>query len=311
MSSARTAERLGRILAMVPWVIAHPGATVDEVCRRFHYDRNELVGDLNLVFVCGLPGYGPGDLMDAYLDDDEVVIAMADYFARPVALSAPEALMLLAGGMAVLSAGTADPALQSAVDKLTRSVLPDPGVIDVDLGPEPGPLAMLRSAAAEGSVVAIDYVAISTGAATTREIEPWAVFAAMGNWYVSAHCRLAGGERLFRIDRIRQAMLTGAHFTPHPAPAEPGVRYTPGAEDAVVRIRLAPEASWVADYYPVTLVSSGAAGTEIEFSASDPAVAARLLLRLGRSAELLDGGDAAAVRVQLTGLRESILARYG
>jgi len=94
-------------------------------------------------------------------------------------------------------------------------------------------------------------------------------------------------------------------------PAEPGVRYTPGAEDAVVRIRLAPEASWVADYYPVTLVSSGAAGTEIEFSASDPAVAARLLLRLGRSAELLDGGDAAAVRVQLTGLRESILARYG
>jgi len=310
VSSARTAERLGRILAMVPWVIAHPGATVEEVCRRFQYERSELVSDLNLVFVCGLPGYGPGDLMDAYLDDDEVVIAMADYFAHPVALSASEALMLLAGGMAVLSSGTADPVLQSAVDKLTRSVLPDPGVIDVDLGPEPGPLTLLRAAAADGSVVAIDYVSVSTGDATTREIEPWAVFAAMGNWYVSAHCRRAGGERVFRIDRIRSATATGEHFTPRATPPEPGVRYTPGAEDAVVRIRLAPEASWVADYYPVTTLATEPDGTVIEFSASEPAVTARLLLRLGGSADLLDGGDAATVRRECSGLRDRILARY-
>jgi proteasome accessory factor C len=89
------------------------------------------------------------------------------------------------------------------------------------------------------------------------------------------------------------------------------LRYTPGAEDAVVRIRLAPEASWVADYYPVTLIANGVGGAEVEFSASDPVVAARLLLRLGRSAELLEGGDAAAVRAELAGLRERILARYG
>jgi len=113
VSSARTAERLARILAMVPWVIAHPGAQVDEVCRRFGYDRDDLVRDLNLVFVCGLPGYGPGDLMEAYLDDDEVVIDMADYFARPVKLTAVEALMMLAGGMAILSSGTADRALET------------------------------------------------------------------------------------------------------------------------------------------------------------------------------------------------------
>ncbi len=67
---------------MVPWVIAHPGATVRDVCERFGYTRDELIADLNLVFVCGLPGYGPGDLMVAYIEDDEVVIDMADYFSR-------------------------------------------------------------------------------------------------------------------------------------------------------------------------------------------------------------------------------------
>ena len=103
MTSPRTAQRLARILAMLPWVIAHPGAEVTAVCERFGYTRAELVADLNLVFVCGLPGYGPGELMDAFVDEDEVVVDAADYFSRPVRLTAAEALMLLAAGMAVLS----------------------------------------------------------------------------------------------------------------------------------------------------------------------------------------------------------------
>ncbi|MDH4309185.1 MAG: WYL domain-containing protein, partial [Acidimicrobiia bacterium] len=56
--SSRTAARLNRILAMLPWVIAHPGASVPDVCDRFGYTRRQLLEDLDLVFVCGLPGYG-------------------------------------------------------------------------------------------------------------------------------------------------------------------------------------------------------------------------------------------------------------
>lgn len=295
---------------MVPWVIAHPGARVDDVCRRFDYVREDLVRDLNLVFVCGLPGYGPGDLMEAYLDDDEVVIDMADYFARPVNLTAVEALMMLAGGMAILSSGTADSALESAVDKLTAVLLPDEGIVDVDLGPEPGPVALLRSAAGAGAVVHIEYVSIASGETTARDIEPWRVFAALGNWYVTGYCRLAGGERIFRVDRIRTAAITGDRFDPpHDLPPA-GVRYTPGVDDTVVRIALDPAAGWVADYYPVREVARDAAGTVVEFSASDPAVVARLLLRLGGAARLLDGGDAAEVRSSIEDLRSRVLARY-
>ena len=39
MSSPRTVERLSRILSMLPWVIAHQGATVAEVCERFGYTK--------------------------------------------------------------------------------------------------------------------------------------------------------------------------------------------------------------------------------------------------------------------------------
>jgi proteasome accessory factor C len=196
------------------------------------------------------------------------------------------------------------------VDKLAAVVLPDPGVIEVDLGSEPEALGMLRTAASRGEVVHIDYVGIASGESTERSIEPWGVFAALGNWYVTGHCRRAGGERVFRVDRIRSARLTGERFEPRQAPLSPGVQYTPGPDDVVVRLALAPEAAWVAEYYPVEVVDSGEAGTVIEFSASEPAVIARLLLRLGRSARLLPGMDAAEVGAQVETLRDRVVGRY-
>ena len=308
MSSPRTAKRLSRMLAMLPWVIANPGATVAEVCERFGYTPRQLAADLNLVFVCGLPGYGPGDLMVAYIDDDEVVVEMADYFSSAVKLSAPEALTLLAAGLAVVSSGQAPPALESGVAKLRDVLLPDSAeALVVDLA-EPSLVGELRAAAAAGDVVRIVYTALGTGATTERDIEPWSVFSTMGNWYVSAHCRLADGERVFRIDRIREAAATGESFEPPEDPPPPVVRYSPGADDVVARIDLEPAAGWITDYYPVDVIVADEDGRcTVEFSATDPKVIARLLLRLGGAANLVSGDE---VRSATIDMRRRILNRY-
>lgn len=307
MSSPKTAMRLNKILAMLPWVIANPGATVDEVCERFGYARRELVADLDLVFVCGLPGYGPGDLMVAYLDDDEVVVEMADYFSRPVRLTPGEGLSLLASGMAMVSSAQAMPALSSAVRKLQNVLLPDAADAMVVELAEPAAVGLLRQAATSGTVVSIRYTALGSGATTERDIEPWTVFSTLGNWYVSAYCRYAEAERVFRVDRIRDAELTGESFEPPSEPPPPVVNYTPREEDARATIRLGPRSRWVADYYPVEILDDEGEHLTVRFSASDPAVAARLLLRLGADAELIEGE---AVAEALSGLRERITARY-
>lgn len=307
MSSARTTDRLSRILSMLPWVIAHPGARVAEVCERFGYTRAQLARDLNLVFVCGLPGYGPGELMVAYIDGDEVVIDLADYFARPVRLTPAEALLLLAAGMALVSSGTAPEALASAVAKLQAVLVPAGAALAVDLPPPPPLVSMLGDAAAGGRVVEIVYTALSSGDTTRREVEPWRVFSALGNWYLGGRCRLAGAERLFRVDRIREAKPTGEEFAPPPQLPPAEVRYAPGADDVQALIRLTGPAGWVAEYYPVEVVSARAEGTIIRFSASDPAVTARLLVRLGKQAELLEGPEVAAAAAAL---RRRIRERY-
>lgn len=292
---------------MLPWVIAHPGTTVDEVCERFGYDRASLLKDLNLVLVCGLPGYGPGELMDAFVDEDEVVVDAADYFARPVRLTAIEALMLLAAGMAVLSAGAAPPELASAVSKLQDVLAPGADTVEVDLGAEPVAAAALRRAATEGRVVSITYTALASGDTTLRDIEPWAVFSTLGNWYVSGFCRRAGAERVFRIDRIRDLSETDGTFAPPEASPQPEVRYSPSVDDVTARIALTPQASWVADYYPVSVISDDDGGRTIEFSAADPLVTARLLIRLGSTATLVAGDEVAQA---VDDLRGRIAARY-
>ena len=309
MSANRTAQRLNRILSMLPWVIANPGATVDVVCERFGYSQKELIADLDLVFVCGLPGYGPGDLMVAYVEEDEVVVDMADYFARPLRLTPAEGLGLLAAGMALISSGQAPPSLERAIEKLGKALTPDgTEVLAVDLSGEPELVGMLRTAAAEGKVVDIVYVSLGKGETKRRSVEPWSVSSAMGNWYLSAYCRTAVGERIFRVDRIREALPTDETFTRPSDPPQVEIRYLPGEDDVRATIRLSNRARWVAEYYPVEEVEDTDAGLVIRFSAGDVAVIARLLLRLGSDAELVEGPG---VSEALEDLRSRILTRYG
>jgi len=305
---SKTARRLTRILSMVPWVIANQGASVDQVCDRFGYTERELLEDLNLVFVCGLPGYGPGDLMVAYVENDEVIVDMAEYFSRPFRLTPAEALGLLASGSALVSTSQAPEPLERAVGKLAATLgIEADEAVAVDLAGESSLVQLLREGVAEGWVVELTYTSLSKGETRERLVEPWSVFSTLGNWYLSGFCRTAGGERVFRVDRIQEARLTGENFTPPPEPPPPEVRYTPSEDDVRATIGLGDRARWVAEYYPVEVLSDSGSEMVIEFSAGDPSVAARLLLRLGTDARLIEGAETEAA---LEDLRSRILARY-
>ena len=308
MTSPRTVSRLARILALIPYVLSKEGVEVREILDRFGYDEAQLTRDLNTVFVCGLPGYGPGDLMEAYIDGDEVVIDAADYFARAPKLTSTEALSLLAAGMAIVGSGQASPELESAVNKLAKVVMPDAGsAISVDVSGEPETLGMLKGAAADRRVVRITYRSLSRETETIRDIEPWAVFTTLGNWYVQGQCRLVDAERVFRVDRMRHLEVLDEVFERPSGIPEPGVSYSPSDDDVVARIALHPQAAWVLDYYPVEVVKEGKWGTEILFYSPDAEIPARLLLRLGAGAKLLDGDE---VRARVAAIGGALRDRY-
>ena len=66
--------RLTRLLALVPWLVAHDGVTIRECAAHFGVTEEVLQEDLWQLVVCGLPGYGPDQLVDIqFWDDDDAV----------------------------------------------------------------------------------------------------------------------------------------------------------------------------------------------------------------------------------------------
>jgi proteasome accessory factor C len=298
-SSGRAAERLRRLLVVVPYVVRHPGVALDELSRLFGIGEGELVEDLNLLFVSGLPPYGPGDLIDVQVEEGRVWIGMADYFSRPIRLTRSEALALYLKGTALLGAPGLEeaPVLASALQKLEDSLGPDTlsglkGRVAVGSGGHTArarALATVRRAVERRERLEIDYFTASREELTTRRVDPEHVFSAIGNWYVVAWDHQADAERLFRADRIRDARETGETFEPRGLMGAGRPLYTRSERDIPVRLLLGPSGRWVAEYYEVESVRPADGGwTEVTLPVKDLPWVAKLVLRLGGEARVLD-----------------------
>lgn len=290
MGRPGAAERLRRVVALVPWIVDHPDTTLRELAQRFGVDEREIEGDLNLLMMCGLPPYSPDQLIDVFVDDDgHVDIVVGDYFRRPLQLTPEEGVAVLAAGYALLEVPGSDPdgALASALAKLDAAIGAR-GAFEVDVTP-PGQLTQLRRAAAEHERVEIDYWSYARGELTTRRIDPYRVFHAFGHWYCAAWCHRAGAERIFRVDRVRASRATGEHFEPPPDGDDVGAAFRPHAEDPRVTLELAPAAAWVLEAHPHEeheVLDDGS--IRVRLAVAAPGFLDRLLLRLGPNGRVVD-----------------------
>jgi proteasome accessory factor C len=311
--------RLERVLALVPWIAEHPGSPLDELAVRFDVTPDELERDLELLPFCGLPPYSPDRLIDVEIVEGRVWIRFAEYFARPLRLTADEGLGLLAAGEALLAVPGSDQAgsLATALDKLAATIGTERGV-SVQVGGGTF-LDALRTAADRREQVEIDYYSFGRDVTSTRRVDPESVFHAFGQWYVDAYCHDAGARRMFRVDRVRGVRPTGEHFTAGTAPdpdgrdsggdTDTGSVFHPRADDARVTLRLGPDAGWVAESYPTESVTDRAdGGWDVVLVVSERAFLERILLRLGPDAEVTAPPEWTAVGPEAA---RRVRARYG
>lgn len=313
---ARASERVRRLLLIVPYLVQHPGARVEELAELFDVTEGELLEDLDLLFVSGLPPYGPGDLIDVQVEGGRVWIRMADYFSRPLRLSRNEAIALYLRGTALLGAPGLPqaPALASALGKLETALGEEAlaglaGRVEAaePPGADEGTLSVLRAAAEDRERIEIEYYAASTTETSTRRIDPESVFTASGHWYVAAWDHRSDAERLFRVDRIHRAEPTGEAFEPRGLLGAGRALYRRSDQDVPVRLRLGPGARWVAEYYDVDEATERGGALEVVLPARRLEWLARLLVRLAGDAEVLDPPE---LRAAAHDLANRTLERY-
>jgi proteasome accessory factor C len=313
VSRITASDRLRRLLTLLPWVAAHDGPSVTDVCARFQLTPAELLSDVELVSMVGVPPYSPGDLFDVVVEDDRVWVHLSPSFDRSLRLTPEEALSLVAAGTSLLAVPGADPSgpLARGLAKLAATLGVDPEeTVDVDLGRASADvLATLQEASAAHHRVAIDYYAHGRDERAIREVDPYSVYAAQGQWYLVAFDHGRGEERLFRVDRVVAAERLEAPFDPPPQVTTLGV-FQAKADDPRVVIELPPEGAWVAEVHPVEGIEPVAGGRQrVTLAISARPWLERLLLRLGPDASVVAAPDDLALAGRDAATR--VLARYG
>lgn len=277
---------------MVPYILSHSGVPAEEVQERFGITQKELISDLNLLFMCGLPGYGPGDLIEAFVDSGRVWIRTADYFSRPLRLTPSEGLLLYAGAEALAAAGEEPhPSLERATFRL-KEALGAAGLERITVGVgSSDELVSIRSALDGRRKLHLVYQSSSKEEVTERTVDPWALFFSAGRWYLVGWCHRVEDERIFRLDRIRSLdVLEETASVPEDVDlSKYEAVYVQNASHLPVTLDLRPEAAWVLEYYPtLSQEPAGEGWTRVRLTAGGTAWLERLLLRLGTYARVVE-----------------------
>ncbi|MCZ2820325.1 YafY family protein [Modestobacter sp. VKM Ac-2977] len=296
MTAPSTAERMTRLLALVPYLTARPdGVRLADAAADFGVTEVQLRRDLDLLWVCGLPGHGPGDLIDLAFEGDRVRITFTAGMVRPLRLSTDEAVALIVALRTLLELpGLAEgEAVSRALAKVSAAAghpaeVRAPVAVSVDTRAQS--LAVVRDGVERHRALHLHYYVPSRDERTERTVDPMRLLLVDGHWYLEAWCRNAEGVRLFRLDRIDDVAVLEEPAAPPPQAHERDLDdglYQPGAEEPLVRLRLARTARWVADYYPVeeqTEVTDPPGGLAVTVRTSDLSWARRLVASLGGAA---------------------------
>jgi proteasome accessory factor C len=301
-------SRLRRLLILLPWLMERGEVPVEEAATRFGVSREQLIRDVELAALCGLPPY-VDEMIDLFVEQDVIYAGVPRLFTRPLRMTAREAFSLLAAGHAALELPGAEPdgPLARSLDKVEAALGGAP-VLHVDVA-RPPLLDAVQDAADAGRRLRITYFVANRGEHTERTVDPVAVVGDRGHWYLQALDHAVGEERWFRVDRIEALTPTGELSSAAlPAAAEAPDWLRQFADATVVRLRILRTGAWVTERYPVISVTSdGPDHLLVELPVLSTRWLERVLLRLGPGAEVLEPEHLRRVGAAAA---ERVLARY-
>jgi proteasome accessory factor C len=287
--------RLVRLLNMVPYFQANPGISAEDAAADLGVSTKQLMTDLNQLWMCGLPGYGPGDLIDLSFSEESIEVTFSAGIDRPLRLTSPEATAVLVALRALLEVpGMVDPqAARSAIAKIESAAgsSGQPAMPTEAMAVESPAAAAVRDAVRRRRALAIEYYSASHDTSSRRVVDPIRVVFVGDQSYLEAWCRSAEGVRLFRFDRIDAAEVLDEPAAPPPPAVEAGPDTSLFDADPSLpsaRLRIAPTATWTFDYFPMRVVRELPDGScEAEMTYASEEWMARLLLGFGAAVRVL------------------------
>ena len=293
-------ERTSRLLDLVPYIYTHQGISLVDLAEVFEVSTNQMISDLTTLWMCGLPGYTPLELMDLDFESGYVTISNAPTLARPRSITHEEGVALVLG-LDVLRSGISTErtdlieAIVSLSQRIARLVnLPLALSASSDISHEIA--TSIKEAISHRSGLQISYHSLYKDEISARVVLPLEMLESQGFLYLHAYCFTSLDFRHFRIDRIQSA--TSAEIE-KPSTMQPVYPEKIGFAVKVVR-----PTRDVAERFQESNLD---AGTVFEGSSFSQHWIARSVLASGGAIELL---SPAGIRSELAKRAKVILSLY-
>lgn len=321
---AHAPEHIPRLLALVRALVSAKRLPLARLCEELGVSEAELRADIELLSLCGLPPYGPDNLIDIQVGKDGVVRLSNRVLAPPpLQLTDEEAAGLrLALKLAEAQGWPETRALGSAIRKLENALLPERregarrlarrvGVgVRSEETREQRWLALVKHAVETGTALDIEYYSDGREARTERRIDPYRLVATEAARYVIGYCHLRKAVLTFRLDRILSARRTKARFTPPEGlRAEDYLGDSPkdAASMVAVTVRFSPAvASYALESYPDAKANKDG-GVDWKTRVWPTLAFCRQIVAWGGAAEVI---EPMAVREQVRVYAQELVARY-
>ena len=211
-SQSTPVDRAARLLDLVPFISTHQGIAIGDLAREFELSENELLSDLNTLWMCGLPGYTPLELIDLEFESGYVSIRNAEVLQRVRLLTKQELVIILLGLDILRDSFTENRTdLVNAVDSLIAKIRKIVGDV-ATAAPivDSSHRAIIGQALQSRQDLEISYHSTIRDAVSTRRITPLDLSVDFGFEVLNAYCHSVAGFRTFRLDNMKSVTLTSA-----------------------------------------------------------------------------------------------------
>jgi proteasome accessory factor C len=206
------AIRALRTMDLIPYILENPGVSIRSLSERFSVTEKQIESDLQLVFMCGLPGYTPYELIDIVFEDGIVSVIDPQVLDKPRRFTKSELIVIALGLEILLDISRSNPERYQKLKALSEKITKLGSSNSVTLIHSENSsifTEVIADAISKRKNIQITYSSLVKDQITDREIAPQRLYFMNGNLYLSAYDLGKKSDRIFKVDLIKKCEITG------------------------------------------------------------------------------------------------------
>ena len=216
MPSDKALDRVSRLLDLIPFLSNQEG-NLSELALKLGIEEGQLQRDLEIAFLCGLPGYTPDLLIDISFDDSSIAVTNPQSLGIPRRMSDGERAALLLGlnrlELQFIGIERIQETIRSIRSKLLTPIETLSEVIAVDPVLKEK-IACIETSIAEDHRISFSYLDTQGSSSRNRNLSPWRLLSRRGQMVVRGFDHDRGAPRDFLLNRMSDVAAVDGAYEP-------------------------------------------------------------------------------------------------